>query len=62
MSLTYPRYLILNDATSWSDEDTREPSYEIVRWDGPRTMVVVQANIGTYEKAHRALAQWKKRH
>ena len=49
----YPRYSI------WSDVATN--TYEIVRWDDIRTQAVVQTNIRTYEKAHQALAEWRKR-
>jgi hypothetical protein len=43
----------------WSDVATQ--SYEIVRWDDQRTQTVVQSNIRTYEKAHQALADWRRR-
>lgn len=49
----YPRYSV------WSDVATQ--SYEIVRWDDQRTQTVVQSNIRTYEKAHQALADWRRR-
>jgi hypothetical protein len=50
---TYPHY------SFWYDVDAKH--WEIVRWDGPKVMEVVQTNIRTNEKANQALADWTAR-
>lgn len=43
----------------WKDPDLG--IYDVVRWDSHHTVVVVQTNIRTYEKARVACAIWQQR-
>ena len=49
----FPHYSTWFDAT--------EDVFEVVRWSERGKPTVVQTNILTYEKAHVALAEWRKR-